>query len=90
MSQFCLIHGSTQTSQCWNLLTPELEKLTHQAIKVDLPTDRQDASGMLYAEAIVQELDEVNEDVILVGHSISGIKSTRFLGIICLSTEEVI
>lgn len=72
MSQFCLIHGSTQSSECWNLLIPELEKLGHKAIKVDLPTDK-DTSGMQYAEAVVQELDEANEDVILVGHSVSGI-----------------
>jgi pimeloyl-ACP methyl ester carboxylesterase len=72
MSQFCLIHGSTQSSKCWNLLILELERLGHQAIKVDLPTDK-DTSGMQYAETIVQELDEVNEDVILVGHSVSGI-----------------
>lgn len=72
MSKFCLIHGSTQSSECWNLLIPELEKFGHQAIKVDLPTDK-DIVGMQYAETIVQELDEVNENVILVGHSVSGI-----------------
>ncbi len=72
MSQFCLIHGSTQNSDCWNLLISELARLGHQAIKVDLPTGKQ-LSGMQYAEAIVQRLNAADEDVILVGHSVSGI-----------------
>ncbi|MBD2066151.1 alpha/beta hydrolase [Leptolyngbya sp. FACHB-671] len=72
MSQFCLIHGSTQNSDCWNLLVPELKSLGHQTIKVDLPTGR-NISGMQYAQTIVRELDVVDEDIILVGHSVSGI-----------------
>lgn len=72
MSLFCLIHGSTQNSECWNLLIPELEKLNHQALKIDLPTDWQNASGMMYAEAIAKQLETVEESVILVGHSFSG------------------
>ncbi|WP_036486583.1 alpha/beta fold hydrolase [Myxosarcina sp. GI1] len=73
MSIFCLIHGSTQNSECWNLLIPELEKLNHQAVKIDLPSDRQNAGGMLYAEIITEQLETIEESVILVGHSFSGI-----------------
>lgn len=73
MSLFCLIHGSTQNSECWNLLIPELEKLNHQAVKIDLPSDRQNARGMLYAEIIAKQLETIEESVILVGHSFSGI-----------------
>ncbi|PSB06843.1 alpha/beta hydrolase [Pleurocapsa sp. CCALA 161] len=72
MSLFCLIHGSTQNSECWNLLIPELEKLNHQAVKIDLPSDRQNAGGMLYAEIIAKQLETIEESVILVGHSFSG------------------
>ena len=72
MSLFCLIHGSTQNSECWNLLIPELEKLNHQAIKINLPTDWQNASGMAYAKIIAKQLETIEESVILVGHSFSG------------------
>ena len=73
MSLFCLIHGSTQNSECWNLLIPELEKLNHQAVKIDLPRDWQNADGMKYAETIAKQLEKIEESVILVGHSFSGI-----------------
>ena len=73
MSLFCLIHGSTQNSECWNLLIPELEKLNHQALKVNLPIARQNAGGMMYAKTIAKQLETVEESVILVGHSFSGI-----------------
>ena len=72
MSVFCLIHGSTQNSECWNLLIAELEKLNHQAVKIDLPTDWQNAGGMMYAAIIAKQLEKIEESVILVGHSFSG------------------
>ena len=73
MSLFCLIHGSTQNFKCWNLLIRELEKLNHQAVKIDLPSNRQNAGGMVYAEIIAKQLETIEESVILVGHSFSGI-----------------
>ena len=72
MSLFCLIHGSTQNSECWNLLVPELKKLNHQALKINLPTELQNYGGMVYAEAIAKQLETIEESVILVGHSFSG------------------
>lgn len=72
MSLFCLVHGSTQNASCWDLLIPELEQLGHQTLRMNLPTNRRDASGMEYAEIIIQSIDKVDNDAIVVAHSASG------------------
>ena len=72
MSKFCLVHGSTQNAECWDLLIPALEKFGHRILRMNLPTDKREASGMHYAEVIVKALDHVSEEVIVVAHSASG------------------
>lgn len=72
MSIFCLVNGSTQNPLCWNLLTPELEKHGHEIITPSLPVDEPEASGTRYAEVIAQALEGQSDDIILVGHSASG------------------
>jgi pimeloyl-ACP methyl ester carboxylesterase len=72
MSIFCLVNGSTQNPHCWKLLIPELEKHGHQTITPSLPVDEPAASGTRYAEVIALALKDTRDDVILVGHSASG------------------
>ena len=72
MSTFCLVSGSTQNSLCWQLLVPELEKYGHQTVTTSLPVDEPAASGTRYAEVIAQAIKDVGDNVILVGHSASG------------------
>ncbi|MBC7910936.1 MAG: alpha/beta hydrolase [Pyrinomonadaceae bacterium] len=72
MSIFCLVNGSTQNPLCWKLLVPELEKHGHQTITPGLPVDEPAASGTRYAEIIAQALEDARDDVVLVGHSASG------------------
>lgn len=72
MSMFCLVNGSTQNPLCWKLLVPELEKHGHQTITPSLPVDEPAASGTRYAEVIAQALEDASDDVVLVGHSASG------------------
>ncbi len=72
MSIFCLVNGSTQNPLCWKLLVPELEKHGHQIFTPSLPVDEPSASGTRYAEVIAQALEDPSEDVVLVGHSASG------------------
>ena len=72
MSIFCLVNGSTQNPLCWKLLVPELEKHGHRTITPSLPTDEPDASATRYAEVIAQALEDAGDDVVLVGHSASG------------------
>jgi pimeloyl-ACP methyl ester carboxylesterase len=72
MSIFCLVNGSTQNPQCWKMLAPELEKHGHEIITPSLPVDEPKASGTRYAEVIAQALGDSSDDVVLVGHSASG------------------
>lgn len=72
MSVFCLVNGSTQNPLCWKLLIPELEKHGHRTITPSLPVDEPAASGTRYAEVIAQALADAGDDVVLVGHSASG------------------
>jgi len=72
MSTFCLVNGSTQNPLCWQLLIPELEQHGHQTITPSLPVDEPAASGTRYAEVIARALEDAHDDVVLVGHSASG------------------
>jgi pimeloyl-ACP methyl ester carboxylesterase len=72
VSIFCLVNGSTQNALCWKLLVPEIEKHGHQTITPSLPVDEPSASGIMYAEVIAQALEDAGDDVVLVGHSASG------------------
>lgn len=72
MSTFCLVNGSTQNPFCWKLLIPELERHGHQTITPSLPVDEPAASGTRYAEVIAQALEDTSDDVVLLGHSASG------------------
>jgi pimeloyl-ACP methyl ester carboxylesterase len=72
MSIFCLVNGSTQNPLCWKLLIPELEKYGHQIVTPSLPVDEPAASATRYAEVIAQALVDAGDDVVLVGHSASG------------------
>ncbi|HTB14535.1 MAG TPA: hypothetical protein VK752_23350 [Bryobacteraceae bacterium] len=71
MSLFCLVHGSTQNPSGWNLLVPELQKLGHETILVDLPTDQPNASATVYASCIADSV--ANDAAIVEAHSASGL-----------------
>lgn len=72
MSVFCLVNGSTQNPLCWKLLIPELERRGAQVVTPSLPVDEPQASATRYAEVIAASLAGASEDVVLVGHSASG------------------
>jgi len=72
MSTFCLVNGSTQNPLCWKLLIPELEKHGHRTITPRLSFDEPAAGALRYAEMIARSLEGAGDDVVLVGHSASG------------------
>jgi len=72
MSTFCLVNGSTQNPLCWGLLIPELERRGHRAVTPSLPVDEPGSSATRYAEVIAAALEGAGDDVVLVGHSASG------------------
>src|SRR4028118_1829033 len=72
MSLFCLVHGAYLGAWCWERLIPELEARGHQVIAMDLPIDDPSASLSDYTDTVIQSLQGVDDDVILVGHSLAG------------------
>ena len=72
MTHFCLVHGSAQKSDVWALLTPELRQRGHGVVAVDLPRDGPESASR-YAEVVADSLDGVDDEVIAVAHSASGL-----------------
>ncbi|MBZ5602777.1 MAG: alpha/beta hydrolase [Acidobacteriia bacterium] len=71
MSVFCLVHGSAQSAEGWNLLVPELEKRGHAVIRPTLPADTRDASATHYARIIADSIPNDVHEAIVVAHSAS-------------------
>jgi len=71
MTQFVLVHGAMHGAWCWDYLRPELERLGHGTIAVDLPIDRDEGSPKLYAETVAQAV--TGSAPVVVGHSMAGI-----------------
>lgn len=72
MSLFCLVHGSGHGPSGWDLLVPELKRLRHETVCVDLPTNEPEASATRYAKVIGESLNEFKDGAIVVASSASG------------------
>jgi pimeloyl-ACP methyl ester carboxylesterase len=69
---FVLVHGSYHGAWCWDFAKPELERLGHRAITVDLPVSDSTKGAADYATAVERALDPASEPI-LVGHSMAGL-----------------
>jgi pimeloyl-ACP methyl ester carboxylesterase len=67
-----LVHGSYHGAWCWDFLTPELERLGHRVVTMDLPISDPALGAAEYASAIDEALDPDSEPI-LVGHSMAGL-----------------
>jgi pimeloyl-ACP methyl ester carboxylesterase len=85
MTTFVLVHGASHGSWCWDKVVPLLEAQGHDAIAVDLPGntygefDIPPAQVTLdtYANHVCKVLDQLEEQVVLVGHSLGGLTITQ-------------
>ncbi|MGZ9769724.1 alpha/beta fold hydrolase [Bacillus toyonensis] len=83
MSTYILIHGAWQGEWAWELVKPQLEALGHTVVTLDLPgsgkdmTPSQNVTLDSYVDAVTATIDQQNEKVILVGHSMGGIVITQ-------------
>jgi len=79
MSTFVLVHGAGHGRWCWHKLIPQLERDGHRVIAVDLPGLGQDNTPPSevglddFANRIENAIHDVDDDVVLVGHSLGGI-----------------
>ncbi|MBP3967336.1 alpha/beta fold hydrolase [Paenibacillus lignilyticus] len=79
MSTYLLIHGAWHGAWCWEKVVPLLESAGHRVITIDLPGHGGDQTPIsavtldVYVNRVVTAIDELDQQVILVGHSMGGI-----------------
>lgn len=67
-----LVHGSYHGAWCWDLLRPELERLGHRVITMDLPISDPARGAADYAQVVDDAIGPGIEPM-LVGHSMAGL-----------------
>lgn len=79
MSTYLLVHGACSGSWSWEKVVPLLEEKGHEVRVLDLPGHGKDKTSLsevtlqAYVDKVCQILDEIDDQVILVGHSMGGI-----------------
>jgi pimeloyl-ACP methyl ester carboxylesterase len=73
MTTFALVHGAWHGAWCWERLLEPLEQRGHGAVAIDLPAEDLDAGLDTYADVVAAFLAPVEDDVIVVGHSLNGL-----------------
>jgi pimeloyl-ACP methyl ester carboxylesterase len=72
MSTFGLVHGGALGAWCWDRTIPELMTRGHSTATVDLPLEDQSAGAAQLAALVLEAFAEC-DDLVLVGHSMSGL-----------------
>ena len=67
-----LVHGSYHGAWCWDLLRPELERLGHRVITVDLPISDPALGAAEYAQTVSKAIGPKTKPL-LVAHSMAGL-----------------
>jgi pimeloyl-ACP methyl ester carboxylesterase len=84
---FLLIHGAWHGAWCWDELIPYLEEIGNKVLAIDLPGHGKDTTSPeivtmdSYILKVEETLKQIDEKVILVGHSLGG-------SVITLSAES--
>lgn len=77
MTLFALLHGGMHRGSCWNAVRQELHRLGHRTVAPDLPVDVDTAGAAEWAQVAVGAIDRAvgpkDDNVIVAGHSISGL-----------------
>ncbi|OLN22439.1 hypothetical protein BTO30_08990 [Domibacillus antri] len=79
MAAYVLIHGAWHGAWCWEKVVPLLEQEGHTVHTADLPSHGSDPTPISqvslkrYTDKVCAVIDEAEEPVILVGHSMGGI-----------------
>lgn len=78
MTTYVLVHGAWHASWCWHKVTLRLEAAGHRVLAPDLPgygNDTTPANAItadLYVDSLCNLLMHVEQNVIMVGHSMGG------------------
>ncbi len=85
MTTFVLVHGASHGSWCWDKVVPLLAAQGHESIAVDLPGNTYGELDVppgqvtlkSYTDHVCDVLDDLDEPVVLVGHSLGGLTITQ-------------
>ena len=83
MSTFVLIHGAFGGGWNWDAVRGPLAQAGHEVITPDLPSQGDDQTPLSeitldsYCQRVVETLDQQDEPVVLVGHSLGGISISQ-------------
>lgn len=78
MATFVLVHGAWHAASCWQRLISLMEDKGHRVIAPDLPGHGSDSTPLgklslnLYSSYIHQLIDNIDNNIILLGHSMGG------------------
>jgi hypothetical protein len=79
MATFGLIHGAWHGAWCWERVAPELERLGHRSIAVDLPIEDEAATTIEYADHCAKAFAGA-DGMIVVAHSMAGLVAPLLAG----------
>lgn len=78
VTTFVLVHGAYHGAWCWHEVVPLLNERGHEAVAVELPahgidtTPPDEVTMAGYVSTVTDAIDDADADVVLVGHSMSG------------------
>lgn len=70
---YAFVHGAWHAGWHWHLAAAELERRGYRTVAVDLPCADPAAGAAAYAECVLRALSDVDDEVVLVGHSLGGL-----------------
>lgn len=72
--RFLLVHGTSAGAWCWDRVVPEIERLGHEAVALDLPGHGERAEELPTGFASRSEIIDamLQQGDVLVGHSAGG------------------
>ena len=73
MTTFALVHGAWHAGWHWHLVEAQLARRGHRGVAVDLPAGDPQAGAADYARVVCDALSAVDDDVVVVGHSLGGL-----------------
>jgi len=72
MTTFALVHGAWHGSWCWRKVFEKLRAAGYDSVAPELPCDDPKAGWVAYRDIVLADLDDIEGEIILVGHSLGG------------------
>ena len=71
--RFVFVPGASHGPWCWERVQSALARMGEESLAVDLPIEDEQAGTREYADVVLEAMSGVDEDVVLVGHSLGGL-----------------